>query len=404
MEKKPPFRDGKKPPFEIYVHIPFCVKKCRYCDFLSFPAGEDLQAQYMEALRTEIRAFAEQMHESSKEPGPASDRIPQSIFIGGGTPSVPAPARISGIMEEIRAGFSTGDCEITIEANPGTLTPQGLREYRHAGINRISLGCQSAIDTELQTLGRIHTAGQFRESFALAREAGFSNISVDLMSGLPGQSLQTWEQTLQAAAGLRPEHISAYSLILEDGTPFWDMYGDGSIKHPAEGRNYPALPDEDTERRMYEMTEEILSAYGYHRYEISNYALDGYESIHNTGYWTGAEYIGFGLGASSLLGNRRMKNTASLDAYLADPAGSRYTEEELTAEDQMAEFMILGLRMMRGVSGEEFRARFGRQIQEIYGDVIERHLQNGLLERSGERIRLSRKGISLANVVMADFL
>lgn len=413
---------------EIYIHIPFCRRKCLYCDFLSFPAGEDTQRQYLDALLREIRALGPEQTER---------QTVRSVFFGGGTPSLLPPAWICEILEELDRSFSAVSSrrgtEVTLEANPGTLTPEKLRRYREAGISRLSLGCQSFNDAELRSLGRIHTAAQISETFAMAREAGFSNISVDLMSGLPGQTEDSWEQSLRAAATLRPEHISAYSLIIEEGTPFWDLYGepdaqtDAAPSGPAAGEPVRTggkkdetaerqketasgrqailpLPNEETERRMYAMTADILAEYGYRHYEISNYALPGQESVHNTGYWTGVPYIGFGLGASSLLGNCRLKNTDDLAAYLEDPAGCRYVEEELTAEDRMAEYMILGLRLMRGVSEEEFRQRFGRPLREVYGPVIRRHIQNGLLEQENGRIRLSRRGISLANVVMGEFL
>lgn len=387
-------------PMELYIHIPFCVRKCLYCDFLSFPADRALQERYLEALTEEIRAFAAANY---------GRYIIRSVFFGGGTPSLLPSGQIGVIMEEIRRGFAPlsgetafsaafPEAEVTLEANPGTVTDEKLRSYRDSGINRLSLGCQSMADTELKTLGRIHSAEQFEESFALARAAGFSNISVDLMSGLPGQTEESWEYSLRTVAAMRPEHISAYSLILEEGTPFYDLYGAGRTS------GGQAIPDEDTGRRMYEMTEDILHEYGYVHYEISNYALPGYQSRHNSGYWTGVDYAGFGLGASSLLDGRRMKNPEELREYLCDPAGSRHTEEILTAEDRMAEYMILGLRMMHGVSEEEFFLRFGMPLERKYGEVIRRHTGNGLLIRTGGRVRLTREGIPLCNVVMRDFL
>ena len=398
-------------PLEIYIHIPFCVKKCAYCDFLSFPAGKELQREYTDALLEEIRAFA-----AAQE----GTRPVRSVFFGGGTPSLLPAEWIREIMAQLREGFPlTGrpaasgekmtdasaapEAEITLEANPGTLTAEKLRACREAGINRLSLGCQSVNDAQLQILGRIHTASQFFETFSMARDAGFSNISADLMSGLPGQNAEDWENSLRAVAGLHPEHISAYSLIIEEGTPFWELYGEPSGKTAGRAAP-PPLPDEETERRMYAMTETILAEYGYHRYEISNYARSGWESVHNTGYWTGVEYVGFGLGAASLLADRRMKNTADLSAYLADPAGSRYTEEVLSEADRMAECMILGLRLMRGVSEETFAGHFGKSLREVYGEVIRRHVRSGLLEEADGHIRLTGEGISLSNVVMRDFL
>ena len=387
-------------PLEIYVHIPFCARKCLYCDFLSFPAGRDLQERYLQALIGEIRAF------SAAHAGRYRIR---SVFFGGGTPSLLPAEQITAVMREICGGFllsylnagsdhTDPSVEVTLEANPGTVTAGKLRAFREAGINRLSLGCQSMVDAELKTLGRIHSAEQFRESYALARAAGFPDISVDLMSGLPGQTEESWEYTLRAAAAAGPEHISAYSLILEEGTPFFDMYASGN----AEAEK--SLPDEETELRMYQMTEDILGEYGYLHYEISNYALPGHQSLHNTGYWTGVDYIGFGLGASSLLDGRRLKNTADMEEYLRDPAGAHFTEEILSETDRMAEFMILGLRMMAGVSEEDFFRRFGKPLDRIYGAVIRRHQDSGLLTRSDGHVRLTRRGIPLCNAVMRDFL
>ncbi|MCI2131847.1 MAG: radical SAM family heme chaperone HemW [Eubacterium sp.] len=405
----------KKQEIELYLHLPFCVKKCAYCDFLSFPSGAETQTAYVEALKREIRAFFAEIEETE-----GAEYCLRSVFIGGGTPSLLPAEQIAGILTEIRSDLpgavSMGEpCEITIEANPGTLDLQKLSLYRNSGINRISIGCQSANDRELKVLGRIHSFADFQKSFRLAREAGFENINVDLMAGLPGQTRQSWEKTLRTVAERGPEHISAYSLILEEGTPLFRRYAGKDAKDA-----FPPLPDEETEREMYHRTEEILREYGFSRYEISNYAKKGYESVHNIGYWDGTFYKGFGLGAASLLPERgipsgecaegegkirlRVRNTEDLNRYLKSPSSCSHVEERLTEKDQMAEFMILGFRMIRGVSLLEFRERFDRNPEDVYGSVLQKQQSEGLLEKSGGRLRLTERGLDLANLVMEEYL
>lgn len=372
-----------KKPLELYVHIPFCVKKCDYCDFLSGPAGKERQQEYFRALMREIDA-------ASCFP----DREITTVFIGGGTPSVPDPALIGAVLDQIRNKFFMApDAEITIEANPGTLYKEKLQEYLAHGVNRLSLGLQSPQDRELKILGRIHTWKEFMESFSMAREAGFSNINIDLMSAIPEQTYEDWEKNLRTVAELSPEHISAYSLIVEEGTPFWDR----ELK----------LPDEDTEYRMYEDTAAILGEYGFHQYEISNYARKGMECRHNKGYWQRTDYLGLGLGASSLLDHVRFSNTDSMEKYLENsgaPDRIRRDVEKLTEADEMAEFMFLGLRMTEGVSMRTFREYFGKSMEDIYGGVLKKHLSLGMLEQEDDRVFLTRKGIHVSNGVMADFL
>ncbi len=369
---------------EIYIHIPFCAAKCRYCDFLSFPAGEETRRDYTNALRREIRAFPSERYWVS------------SVFIGGGTPSILPAEQITETLEVLKERFLTArDAEITIEANPGTVDEKKLRRYRAAGVNRISFGCQSASDKELETLGRIHRFSDMKKSFLQAREAGFSNINIDLMYAIPGQGMESWEKTLRSAAEMAPEHISAYSLIIEEGTPFFSEL------------EKLALPDEDTEYLMREKTAQILKDSGYIQYEISNYAKPGFACRHNTGYWTGKEYAGFGLGASSYLDDTRFRHTRDMKTYLAmrdEFFSDRQEQEKLDTRGKMAEFMILGLRMTRGVESEEFLRRFGVPAEEIYGGVMDRYEAAGLLKREAGRIFLTRRGISLSNIVMADML
>lgn len=368
--------------FELYIHIPFCVRKCAYCDFLSASGSEEAKASYTEALLREIEAVKTEKREVS------------SIFVGGGTPSALSPSLMGDIFEKIHKSFSVApDAEITIEANPGTLSKEKLFLYRNVGINRLSLGLQSPEAAELKSLGRIHTYEEFLESFSLAREAGFQNINVDLMCALPDQTYEGWIRNLRTVAALHPEHISAYSLIIEEGTPF--------------AKRKLNLPDEDTEYRMYEDTAGILAEYGYEQYEISNYAKKDLACQHNVGYWTRKEYLGLGLGAASLWGNQRFSNTSDFSAYLKDsgsPEKIRENRETLSLEDEMSEFMFLGLRMTKGVSKAEFLEGFGTPIESVYGNVLDKYKSVGLLEEKEGRIFLTRAGIHVSNGVMAEFL
>lgn len=368
--------------FELYIHIPFCVKKCDYCDFLSAPGNEEAKTSYTEALLREIEAVKTEKRKVS------------SIFVGGGTPSVLSPSLMGDIFEKIHKSFSVApDAEITIEANPGTLSKEKLFLYRNVGINRLSLGLQSPEAAELKSLGRIHTYEEFLESFSLAREAGFQNINVDLMCALPEQTYEGWVRNLRTVAALHPEHISAYSLIIEEGTPF--------------AKRKLNLPDEDTEYRMYEDTAGILREYGYEQYEISNYAKKSLACQHNVGYWTRKEYLGLGLGAASLWGNQRFSNTPDFSLYLNNsgfPEKIRGDRETLSLEAEMSEFIFLGLRMTKGVSKAEFLEGFGVPIESVYGNVLDKYKSVGLLEEKEGRIFLTRAGIHVSNGVMAEFL
>ena len=372
-----------KKPLELYVHIPFCVKKCDYCDFLSAPAGRDTQEQYVQAL----------LHEIQTEGGRRKEPV-ASVFIGGGTPSILEADLLEKILKALyRCFYIEKEAEVTMEANPGTLTLEKLRICRENGVNRLSLGLQSPQNRELKILGRIHTWEEFLESFFMAREAGFSNINIDLMSAIPEQTYEDWEKNLRTVAELSPEHISAYSLIVEEGTPFWERELD--------------LPDEDTEYRMYEDTAAILGEYGFHQYEISNYAKKGLECRHNKGYWQRTDYLGLGLGASSLVDHVRFSNTDNMEEYLrnsAFPEKIRCDRETLTEADEMAEFMFLGLRMTEGVSVREFEEYFGKNMESIYGEVLKKHFALGMLKKKNDRIFLTRRGIHVSNGVMADFL
>ena len=381
----------------IYVHIPFCVRKCAYCDFLSFPASGRTQEAYFRALREEIAAFES-----------ADEYEAVSVYFGGGTPSLPPAGEITDTLEVICRSFSVAeDAEITIECNPGTLDREKLYAYRKAGCSRLSLGLQSADDTLLKTLGRIHTWETFLREYHEARGAGFDNISVDLMYGLPGQTLAVWEDTLEKVTALAPEHLSAYSLIIEEGTPFWERYHEDD-ETKKRGDRTLFLPDEDEEDRMLEMLKFSLRDIGMHRYEISNYARPGRESRHNTGYWLRREYAGFGLGASGQIGKIRYRNKSSLTEYLkglSEP--EKKCREEvtvLTREDEIAETMILGLRLTEGVDLQRFEETFSVRAEDLFAKEITMFRREGLLELAGHHLRLTDSGFDVSNLVMSSFL
>lgn len=372
---------------ELYLHMPFCVRKCAYCDFLSFPSGAKTQRMYAKRLMEEIGVMGKRYGEIPVE----------TIFIGGGTPSVPDSGLIVEIMEHVRHAFHVADgAEISMEANPGTVTREKLTDYRKAGINRLSFGLQSANDRELKLLGRIHTWAEFLESFTLARECGFANLNIDLMSALPGQTCESWKETLSRVTDLDPEHISAYSLIIEEGTPFGERYGS------EEGRKL--LPDEDSEREMYHETKRFLKDCGYERYEISNYAKPGRECRHNIGYWTGVPYLGLGLGASSYLDGCRFTVNPDMKQYLEEKPGMFADIEKLTKKDMEEEFFYVGLRMTAGVSLSEFERRFGISAKEVYPGLMETFVKEKAAHFEGDRFVLTDYGLDVSNYIMAQFL
>ncbi|MCI6813436.1 MAG: radical SAM family heme chaperone HemW [Lachnospiraceae bacterium] len=377
----------------IYIHIPFCQKKCNYCDFLSAPPrkqGE--QKRYVEALGREIQ------REAKGYEGYRAD----TLFFGGGTPSLLQEDELERLMAALREGFQIeADAEITMEVNPGTVSRAKLECYRRLGINRLSIGLQSADDEELKELGRIHSWQDFLTTWQAVRECGFTNVNVDLMSALPGQTKEGYENTLMKVLALRPEHISAYSLIIEEETPFYSRFGSG-------GEEAGRLPDEEEERLMYERTGELLLKHGYERYEISNYSRPGFSCKHNIGYWTGKEYLGLGLGASSLIAHRRFSRERNLTAYIDKVMAEEGTvvwQESLSRQEEMAEFMFLGLRLTQGISLEEFKERFGTGSEEKYGKQIEGLIQKGLLYTPTEgRLALTKKGVDVSNQVFLEFL
>lgn len=379
-------------PLELYFHIPFCVKKCAYCDFLSAKADEETKKLYMKRLREDMEQF------------PCKEKyLVTSVFIGGGTPTIVRPEEMGKLLQLANGSFSFAqDAEITIEANPKTVEMEGLLSYRKAGINRISFGLQSVHEKELKALGRIHSYGDFLESFRMAKEAGFTNINVDLMFALPGQSMESWRQTLKEVAELGVQHISAYSLIIEEGTPFYAAYHEDLERR--EGGGEPVLlPSEETEEQMYLAGVHILKEYGYEQYEISNFAKEGYSCRHNEGYWSGVSYAGFGLGAASYINNRRFVKTRCREEYLAGDFSERETEV-LSEREQMEEFMILGLRRRKGVSKVEFRKRFRMELPDLYKNIIEAYAAKGLLKEEGDRIFFTEKGMLLSNIVLSEFI
>lgn len=390
---------------ELYIHIPFCVKKCDYCDFLSAPSDDKTKKLYVDALIREIELSRKQMEKY----------IIDTVFIGGGTPSILDDEMLSEIMKALKANcHMEEDAEITIECNPGTVTEENLLAYKESGINRISFGLQSANDSELKSIGRIHNYAQFLESYRLARKCGFQNINIDLMSALPGQTEKSYKDTLEKIIGLNPEHISAYSLIVEEGTELKKKVDSAMAKG-----NY-ILPKEDEERRMYYMTKTMLERAGYSRYEISNYAKNGYKCRHNEGYWKRKEYLGFGIGAASLYKEERYNNIAKIDFYIeemlensSDTDGRlqenvlesiRENHQKLSKQEQMEEFMFLGLRMTEGISIEEFEKQFDVSLKEIYGAQTDKLISQRLMKEEDGNLFLTERGIDISNYVMAEFM
>ncbi len=373
-------------PLGLYIHIPFCVQKCFYCDFNSFPCNEDVQRRYIDALILEMQTL---------EPY-AKGHYLDTIFIGGGTPSILGEDLIEKLCNKIKTSFYIdNDVEWTIECSPGTVTLGKFKKYKETGINRISMGVQSLDERELKSIGRIHGLKEFMEGYAAARIAGFDNINFDLIFSLPSQSVESFSQTAEKIMLYKPAHISAYSLQLEEGTKLYNM------------QDTLSFPNEDENRRMYERAKEIFHKNGYKQYEISNFALNGFESRHNLKYWSGDEYLGLGLGASSYFENCRYDNPSAMEEYIAFTQNKKalhLESEKLTKEEQMSEFMFMGLRKTQGVSDDEFKNRFSESFFELYGEVIEKHIKNGLLIKENDRIYLSSKGFDLANTVMCDFV
>ncbi len=379
---------NKNETISLYVHIPFCVRKCRYCDFLSMPADAGVIERYLQVLHRDIRYSAAMIQ----------DRVADTVFIGGGTPSILSAQQLQTLLSQIRQAFRLAeDAEFTIETNPGTLSMEKLEAMRQGGVNRLSIGLQAVQEQCLSFLGRIHDYRTFEDNYHLARQAGFDNINIDLMSGIPCLNLAMWKETLEKVIRLKPEHISAYSLIVEEGTPFYEM-GDAL---------YDLLPSEDVERQMYAVTGQMLERAGYHRYEISNYSLPGRQCRHNEGYWTGREYLGVGLGAASLYQNCRFRREDNLGAYMekgVEGKFSRCEEHLLSKREQMEEFVFLGLRLMRGISVREFEARFQVPFMDVYGETAASYLKTGHLKMEGQFLSFTPAGIDVSNRILCEFL
>ena len=372
----------------LYVHIPFCRKKCLYCDFPSHAGLEQFFEPYKDAL----------IHEIDNTDELRASQI-DSVFFGGGTPTVLPAAFLSEILEHVCRRSVSADAEITLEANPGTVGADTLRALRGAGFNRLSLGVQAWQDRLLKRLGRIHNRGDIENAYEAALGAGFDNINLDLIFSLPGQTMDDWTETLQKVSDMKPAHISAYSLIVEEGTEFHRLYRDGQLE----------LPGEEEDRNMYYAASALLGSYGYHQYEISNFALDGRECRHNCKYWTRRPYIGVGADSHSFYDGRRWHNTHSLAQYLAasendDIGGLREEINPICQREAMEETMFLGLRLNKGVDAHDFYKAFGVGLHEIYGDAIRKMGSLGLMDQTEERVFLTPKGRDVSNYVFTEFL
>ena len=368
----------------LYVHVPFCKKKCDYCDFVSYAGRESAIDDYLEALSVESAKVSAdlQRHEVA------------TVFIGGGTPTLLEPDRIEKAFKTLRSNFDfQSGAEITVEANPGTITRDKLKALRENGVNRISLGVQSLDDEMLKKLGRIHRSFEVISSVEMIREAGFRNLGLDLIFAIPGQSQKDWIRTLEGAVKLKPEHISTYNLQIEEGTPFHTEMTEGALRPQSE----------EAELDMYRTAISKLKEAGYSHYEISNFAKPGMESRHNIVYWKMGDYIGLGCGAHSYLNGTRIENSSDLSSYIKDPVGSKH-EHRNTKKENMQEFVFLGLRMMDGFDLEEFTGRFGISFREIYRRELEDLQNDGLLKVAGKKVRLTEKGLYIANEVFKAFL
>ncbi|MDU5493195.1 MAG: radical SAM family heme chaperone HemW [Clostridium perfringens] len=371
----------------LYIHIPFCAQKCLYCDFPSFARKDHLRKAYIEALNKEIISLREKHNNLEIN----------TIFIGGGTPSVLEPDELECLLKEVAKLNMAKDIEYSMECNPGNLTEEKLEVMKKYGVNRISMGLQAKQDNLLKGLGRIHNYKTFKENFLLAKKVGFNNINVDLMFGLPNQRLNEWEETLREIISLEPAHISAYSLIIEEGTAFYNLYENDKLK----------LPTEEEERKMYHLAKKILEENGFNQYEISNYAKEGKECRHNLAYWNMDNWIGVGSAAASYINGKRIKNISSVEEYINSINEKGEAVEEIinnSKNDNMEEFMFMGLRKINGIDENEFKNRFSMNINDVYGEILNKYIGEGLLIRESGRIFLSEKGIEISNIIMADFL
>lgn len=380
--------EDKMKEISIYIHIPFCIRKCYYCDFTSFSNLNEKIPLYMNSLKTELELYREKLLAYSIK----------TIFIGGGTPSAIEGRYIYDLLVHLYKNFNLSkDMEITIEVNPGTIDKEKAKIYKEAGINRVSIGVQTFNNRLLKSIGRIHEVEQIYESYKLLRKEKIENINMDLIFGLPNQTLEDVLFSIEEAIRLGVEHISHYSLILEEGTQFYNLNKKGKLN----------LPDEDEERLMYHKATEYLVEKGYSHYEISNYALPGFECRHNLVYWDLLPYLGIGLGSHSYMENKRFFNTSNILNYI-EKLGSKLLpiegEEIINKSTEIEEYCILGLRKIKGIDKNEFKKRFNVEIEDIYGDVINKHIKNGLIIDDGRSIMLTKKGLDLSNLVEVDFL
>lgn len=368
----------------LYIHIPFCKQKCLYCDFPSYAGKESLINEYIRALNEEI------LRKCSKY------KI-ASIFVGGGTPSYLNEINLESLLKTINLLDFKDDFEFTIECNPGTLNQEKLALMKNYNVNRISMGLQTTNDNILKEIGRIHSFEEFKKNYNQARKAGFENINVDLMFGLPNQNMKDWKMSLEDVMSLEPDHISAYSLIIEEGTCFYNLYNNDKLN----------IPNEEEERSMYLFTKGFLKDYGYNQYEISNYAKVNKECFHNKVYWKCNEYLGLGVSASSFVDEKRFKNIDDIKIYIEKINNNEDVTEEIhvnNINDDMEEFMFMGLRMIEGINLKTFKKRFGKDVFDIYDEVIKNNIKKGLLVVDSEKLYLSEKGIELSNYVMSDFI
>ena len=362
----------------LYIHMPFCKQKCYYCDFISYPNKDNYVEEYIDTLIKEYRNYK------------AEEYIIKTIYIGGGTPSYIDSKYIAKIFNEINIKNAE---EITIEVNPGTVTEEKLIDYKNIGINRLSIGLQATQDNLLKSIGRIHTYNHFLQTYNLARKVGFTNINVDLMLGLPGQTINDLKESVEKIIELKPEHISIYSLIREEGTKLYQMVQEGKY----------ILPEEDDERKMYWLVKTMLEEKGYTHYEISNFAKKGYESHHNTDCWKQKEYVGLGAAAHSYLNGRRYSNKENIEEYLKD-YNNKDIHEEQDKLSQEKEFMILGLRRIGGINISEFKNKFGDNLIYIFREELNKLVNQDLVEVDLDDIRLTQKGIDVANIVWEEFI
>ncbi|MGL5634574.1 MAG: radical SAM family heme chaperone HemW [Sarcina sp.] len=368
----------------LYVHIPFCDQKCYYCDFPSFAGKGELKDRYIQAINKEINQNLD-------------DYIIDTIFVGGGTPSSLSAKQLENMLIEVNKFEFAKNMEFTVECNPGSITREKLEVMRKYGVNRISMGLQAVQNILLKDIGRLHSYEVFKENFKLVRECGFQNINVDLMFGLPRQRIEEWQESLEMICSLNPEHISAYSLIVEEGTKFERLYEEGKLK----------LPSEDVEREMYHLAKDILEQNGYKQYEISNYAKEGFECKHNIAYWKMYNWLGVGSAASSYIDGDRFTNYSKIEEYIEcmeKDLNIREFETKNEKKENIEEFMFMGLRMIDGISEKEFEHRFSKTVDDYYKSILEKFLKQGLLTRENDKIYLTKKGIEYSNVVMAEML